>query len=349
MDESWNTPRVVCIVRGVVPIACTYTLAFAVAASSFLSTMTTIQPRWTLCRRRSTTTATRRMPAFWSLQQGTTTLLLILAGLVVASVQAAFYAPLHHQHRHDPSPTITHPRVTIASSSSSCTNTCLSAASTASLATLLSVEEDAPRDIANMDAWATARGVQRCEGWQFVATAEEPALDVGVVTTTDIPAQTPILQVPSNLLWSATQAKQDFGTSLQGAEVLFSKLSGQEESGTDLRFYLFVQVLFEYQQGPDSDWYNWLNSMPRYFGSGASMTHFCCSNCLPPYVGKLAMQERTRFRQFFKALDYCDLLLSKETRVHKALAKWAYNVVFTRCIEDGQGDYKLIPMGDMVR
>jgi hypothetical protein len=77
------------------------------------------------------------------------------------------------------------------------------------------------------------------------------------------------------------------------------------------------------------------------------MTHFCCSECLPPLVGNLANQERLRFIQFFKALQFVKSdVLSEATKANRALAKWAFAVVYTRCIPRGD-DSVIVPMADM--
>ena len=214
------------------------------------------------------------------------------------------------------------------------------------LPSVLDIEETAERDIMTMDEWATACGVQRCEGFQLIPTnQEDEPLDVGVMTAVDIPAESPVIFVPNEMILSANRAKDEIGTILE-AEELFAKLGVREQIP---RFYLFLKILKEYELGEESPYYPWLNSLPRYFSNGASMTHFCCSNCLPPLVGSLALMERTRFRQYIKALNlYCDFL-SNETKVHKQLAKWAYNIVYTRSFHDGYGDIKIAPLADYVR
>ena len=210
---------------------------------------------------------------------------------------------------------------------------------------VLDIEETAERDIMTMDEWATACGVQRCDGFQLVPTnQEDEPLDVGVMTAVDLPAESPVIFVPNEMMLSANRAKDEIGT-IPDAEELFAKLGVREQIP---RFYLFLKVLKEYELGEESPWFPWLNSLPRYFSNGASMTHFCCSNCLPPLVGSLALMERTRFRQYFKALNlHCDFL-SNEIKVHKQLAKWAYNIVYTRSFHDGHGDIKIAPLADYV-
>lgn len=207
---------------------------------------------------------------------------------------------------------------------------------------MVEIDENAPRDIGSFDEWASACGIQRADGFQLTVTNEDP-LDVGVITTQDLPAESPVIFVPNEIMLSSNRAKEELGPATV-AEDLFAQLGASDQLP---RFYLFVKVLKEYELGDQSPWFPWLNSLPRYFSSGASMTHFCCTEVLPPLVGNLAMRERTRFKQYFKALDYCDFL-SPETRANKELAKWAHNVCHTRSFQDGHGDYKIAPMADMV-
>jgi hypothetical protein len=209
-------------------------------------------------------------------------------------------------------------------------------------ATVIEIDEGTPRDIGSFDEWANACGVQRADGFQLTVTNEDP-LDVGIITSQDLPADCPVIFVPSEMTLSANRAREELGP-IPMAEDLFAQLRVLDQLP---RFYLFLKLLREYELGDQSSWFPWLNALPRYFCSGASMTQFCCTECLPPLVGNLAMRERTRFKQYFKASEFCDFL-SPETRANKRLAKWAYNVCYTRSFQDGFGDYKIAPMADMV-
>lgn len=207
----------------------------------------------------------------------------------------------------------------------------------------IAIDESAPREIGSFEEWAVACGVQVADGFQLMVTSEYPYLDVGVYTAMDLPKDTPVLFVPSEMTLSANRAKEEFGT-IVDAEDLFVQLNAYDQVQ---RFYLFLKILKEYELGDRSPWYPWMNSLPRYFSTGASMTHYCCTECLPPLVGSLALKEKTRFKQYFKALDFCNFL-SPETRANRQLAKWAYNVCLTRSFQDGHGDYRIAPMADMV-
>lgn len=206
------------------------------------------------------------------------------------------------------------------------------------------VDESAAREVGSFEEWAVSCGVQVADGFQLMVTSDDPYLDVGVCTSMDLPKDAPVLFVPNEVTLSANRAKEEIGA-IVDAEDLFVQLNAYDQVQ---RFYLFLKILKEFELGDQSPWYPWLNSLPRYFSTGASMTNYCCTECLPPLVGSLALKERTRFKQYFKALDFC-FSLSPETRGNKELAKWAYNVCLTRSFQDGHGDYKIAPMADMVR
>ena len=208
------------------------------------------------------------------------------------------------------------------------------------LSAYVDITENAPRDVATMDNWATACGVQRCDGFQLTNT-DDFGKEMGVMTTVDLPAESPVLFVPQQMILSAQQSLLEIGRLEDAEKRLVSAKAGEHVP----KFYLFLKILKEYEMGDQSQWYPWFNSLPRYYSNGASMTPFCF-RCLPPLVGNLAMGERIRFIQFFQALSYVDFL-SEETKDSKDLAKWAFAVVYTRGFPTPDGDFRITPMADM--
>jgi hypothetical protein len=183
-----------------------------------------------------------------------------------------------------------------------------------------------------MDEWAASCGIQRAEGFQL---ASEDGVDISVITAQDLPANSPVLFVPNEMILSSSQARQELGH-LEAAE---KRLMMSQASDHVPQFYLFVKVLTEYKKGEQSPWYPWLNALPRWYSNGASMTPFCFE-CLPPFVGWQAMNERIKFIQFFQALKSIDFL-SDYTKNNKDLAKWAFAVVYTRGFDTPDGDFRL--------
>lgn len=214
----------------------------------------------------------------------------------------------------------------------------------------ISIDENAQRDMASMNEWALNYGVQTADGIGVGVVEEETIPSVfpefGVATAQPLAYGQPILSVPQEMILSGNKALAEFGTQ-DGAENLFELL----QTTHDLPyFYVMCKLIKEVELGMESPWYPWLNSLPRYFSNGSSMTHLC-TDLLPPLVGNLVTLERVRFRQFFRALKQVDsTCMDKSTRTNKELAKWAFAIVYTRSIISpmGDGDVQLIPVADMV-
>jgi len=207
-----------------------------------------------------------------------------------------------------------------------------------SLDAYINIDENAPRDVATMDQWTSQYGVQKVGGFQLTS---QDGSDINVMTTESIPSNTPILFVPNMLVLSARQCQDEFGKFDKAEKRLVSAKAAEHVP----KFYLFVKILREFEMGDQSPWFPWLNSLPRYFANGASMTPFCF-DCLPPLASHLAYSERIKFIQFFQALKYVDCL-SEQVRTNKALCKWAFSAIYTRFTQTPDGDFKIAPMADM--
>lgn len=207
------------------------------------------------------------------------------------------------------------------------------------LSVYVNVAEDAPRSVQPFDEWATACGVQRCEGFQLTSE-DEYGQNIGVMTSANLPAGSPVLFVPGNMILSSYQAAAEVGR-IDAAE---KRLVSAKAADHVPQFYLFLKLLYEYEQGDASPYYPWFDSLPRYFSSGSSMTPFCFE-CLPPLAGYLAMNERVRYIQFFQALRYVEFL-SEETKTNKDLTRWAFALIYTRGLTAPDGDVRLVPMAD---
>jgi hypothetical protein len=163
------------------------------------------------------------------------------------------------------------------------------------------------------------------------------------MTNEDIPAGNPVLFVPKEMILSSNDAVQEFGRD-EDAEILIESLNASDQ----LRyFYLTLKILLEYEKGQESPWYSWLNSLPRYFSNGASMTPFCYE-CLPPLVASLAMKERVNFKSLVSALKKV-LFLSDQIKARQDICEWAFQIAYTRSFEvlDGSEDLRIVPMADM--
>lgn len=74
------------------------------------------------------------------------------------------------------------------------------------------------------------------------------------------------------------------------------------------------------------------------------MTDFCFG-CLPPYAAGLALAEKKRYKQYVEALTNIPFL-SDQSKQTEDVTKWAFNVVFTRCMDLPGGDLAIVPMAD---
>ena len=203
----------------------------------------------------------------------------------------------------------------------------------------IDISESATRDTDSMLSWCYNCGVQHHEGLQL--TSHDGWYDIYAAASTDIPAGTFVMYVPSNMFLTSYGSKQEFGQQ-EEAEKLIGNLAGADQFPL---FYLFLKVIAEYERGADSPWYYWLNSLPRVFNNGAAMTP-SCYDCLPPLAAKFAMEERVKLINCRQALKTCDFV-SDEIKNDEDLTKWIYNVVETRSMEVG-GERVLIPLADMV-
>lgn len=223
--------------------------------------------------------------------------------------------------------------------------TCGSSKGRSVLFSVVDVQENAVRDIQTMEGWAYQCGVQGIEGLQLMTDYDagdgnQEHFDVSLATSSDIPANSPVLFVPNEMILSSNKAVEEFGR-LEDAEKLIKSLNAESELR---QYYLMLKILYEWEKGEASPWFPWLNSLPRYYSNAASMTPFCYK-CLPSLMAKLAMKERANMNHLqVKRVPF----LSEETRGNEKLWVWAYQIVYTRSFEanNGSNDLCIAPMAD---
>lgn len=207
---------------------------------------------------------------------------------------------------------------------------------------MLDLSEYAQRDVYAMEEWATQYGFQKAPGVELY-TADN--VDFQLITQQPIQAGGSVLFVPADIVMNSDAVSQEYGGALQQAEQELVNM----DSGTAQRlplFRLMIRVLAEYEKGADIPFFPWLNSMPRVFYNGVSMTDDCF-NCLPPYAGWLASNEKHNFKMFVAALQRGYVPLNSVN--DPAVLQWAYNVALTRFEEVWQPSRQkmLTPMADM--
>jgi len=216
------------------------------------------------------------------------------------------------------------------------------------LYSFVDVQESTPRDITAMEQWSYQCGVQGVEGLQLVSDSEattnaiQQGSDFFLSTAYEIPANSPVLFVPSEMILSSNKIVEEYGR-LEDAEKLITSLNAESELR---QYYLMLKILVEWERGDESPWFPWLNAMPRYFSNAASMTPFCYK-CLPSLMASLAMKERANLNHLqVKRVPF----LTEETRGNADLWIWAYQIVYTRSFEanNGSGDLLIAPMADYI-
>jgi len=217
-----------------------------------------------------------------------------------------------------------------------------------SYSSLVSIERETPRNIDDFQIWASQCGVQAVDGFcilqdyvdgneDYYASLSNEAF-FGSNNANVVEGST-ILHIPGEMILSANQMNQEFGQQY----VDFSDLERNGFFYLEKQYLLFLKILMEYEQGVNSPYYPWLNSLPRKWNTAVSFDHFCMST-LPPYIKRLCMTEKKQFKAFEEALLDFDYI-SPEIKANQDLLKFAYNVVFTRYIEI-EGDVRIIPVAD---
>jgi hypothetical protein len=193
----------------------------------------------------------------------------------------------------------------------------------------IDVSETAPRDITALLEWSTNVGIQ----FDLTLTSDEKE-DVSAIATRDLPPESCVLYVPYEvmLLPNSNQPFDNAAANLDPSELP--------------AFSIFLQLLQQYELDTASPYHGYLNSLPRYYTNGASMTDFCFG-CLPPYAAGLALQEKNRYKKFVNALDSVNTI-SDEVKSYKDVTRWAFNAIFTRYQELPDGNIGLIPMVDFL-
>eukprot|EP00578_Thalassiosira_sp_NH16_P030612 CAMPEP_0181076628 /NCGR_PEP_ID=MMETSP1071-20121207/521_1 /TAXON_ID=35127 /ORGANISM="Thalassiosira sp., Strain NH16" /LENGTH=450 /DNA_ID=CAMNT_0023157823 /DNA_START=66 /DNA_END=1418 /DNA_ORIENTATION=+ len=206
--------------------------------------------------------------------------------------------------------------------------------------TAIDIEEEAARDIASFEEWASYSGIQRADGFQLAGEDLDGFLDVSAMTTQDMPAGSSVLYIPEDCLLSSSKVMEEFGRLTEAEDIL--RKNGYE---SEIRqYYLMLKILVEVEKGEDSPWFPYLNSLPRYYSNGASMTLFCYT-CIPPLVASMCKEERARLNNV--SVKRVVSFLSNEIKGDHKLWKWAYQVVYTRGFEANDGSFNIVPMADM--
>jgi hypothetical protein len=141
-------------------------------------------------------------------------------------------------------------------------------------AVMVNIDENFPRDVWAMDEYMTNCGVQRADGLSLYDSSiynQEPETDFGLMTQADLPAQSPVLCVPANMILSSKELREGELRGIVEPAEEYLEILGVAEAEFPM-YHLFLKILLEYESGEESPWFPWLNSLPRRYSNGASMT-----------------------------------------------------------------------------
>ena len=219
---------------------------------------------------------------------------------------------------------------------------------------VLDLAEDASREVTKMMVWAKSNGVQSGEGCTLSPESNDNNKDVYVMAMEDLSAGSPVFYVPEELILSSNKAMEEFRYSedmmeefllaenMETAEGIIYSMGAESEIQ---HFYLMLKILKEVEKGRDSPWFDWLDSLPRYYSNAVSMSPFCLL-CLPPLMKKLAEEERENLKCLVSSIKMVPFLSNYIKDHPRDLCKWAYQVVYTRSISTEDGDLRIVPVGD---
>jgi hypothetical protein len=110
----------------------------------------------------------------------------------------------------------------------------------------VNISENAPREVASLSNWAEQYGVEISDCFELTS---EDGLDIFAMTNQNLPADSPIVCIPNDLIMTGTKAWQEYANdpTIQRAEQYLSP-------SDNVTFYLFLKILKEYELGIQSPW-----------------------------------------------------------------------------------------------
>jgi len=130
----------------------------------------------------------------------------------------------------------------------------------------LDLTDTAERDVYSLQGWAQSCGAQTCDGFELTT---QDGQDYSVITNQNVPQGSPVVYVPAGMIISSDSVEEEFGGNLEAAENVLEQLEGGQRKPL---FRLVIKILSEYENGSQSPYFPWLNSLPRRFYNGVAMT-----------------------------------------------------------------------------
>jgi hypothetical protein len=207
------------------------------------------------------------------------------------------------------------------------------------------------RDIHSLRNWALLRGMYLSESLSFVQSSD---YDFSVHLKEKLHENSTVMSIPEHLAWKASEVLQELLNETPKSDKLQHTLQQFDECGmgNHKAEFLLLLKLFKESANLDSVWRPWLESLPKVFSTGISMTSLE-KDCLPPFSRALAEYETLKLKRFEQAFMELTEIFPWISESHVDL-KWAYNVIYTRCWngsdeagDKGSLDTEIVPMGDM--
>ena len=127
-----------------------------------------------------------------------------------------------------------------------------------------------PRDVYSMEEWATQYGMQKADGVELYSTNDDMK-DYSLFTNIGISAGQTVLFVPSDIVLNSEVIQQEFGNSLQAAEMSLLQIDNQARfpQGAEYRLPLFrlSEYIIVYVR--------FISSLGRSFSHGHSHLVYC--------------------------------------------------------------------------
>jgi hypothetical protein len=217
------------------------------------------------------------------------------------------------------------------------------------------------RDIQGLDSWANQQGILRENGFELLEQNDSRSGGGGDWSAQLRQSQSTggarkegmrVMQVPSHLIFSSQRIRQEFENAKVDLTEALELLERKKCALQTPQFYIFLKLLQEWELGPTSQWYPYLQSLPRSYMTAATMDEVELE-CLPPFAWSLAQLFRIHCTSFIEALALVpNTLLTEETKGNTELAQWTFNTVLTRCWGQDGGDNNetrcdVVPMADM--
>mmetsp|Transcript_2505 Transcript_2505/g.3350 ORF Transcript_2505/g.3350 Transcript_2505/m.3350 type:complete len:470 (-) Transcript_2505:201-1610(-) len=209
----------------------------------------------------------------------------------------------------------------------------------------------AERQVYEFQDWAFQCGVQAQDGFYLAQDMIDGNEDWSLVTSEGGAQGSSFLSIPAQMILSSAVLEQEFDGYVD--PMAFGMLKQKGYTHLIPKFFLFLKLCMEYEQGENSMYYPWMASFPKKWNTAVAMDSFCLS-CLPSKLKTICLEEREQLDAFREALQSFEYV-SPETKNNDEVMKFIYNVVNTRAFPttpypamDDTDVYTIVPLADFL-